>query len=92
MLVHLTNMANISKDHNCVKILGTDLDAGDSILNTGQPRYFKVQGNGENTSSYPKFDISKMWRHPNMVHVFKFLQDILLQYMCSQTVPSENRI
>ena len=27
---------------------------------TGQPRYLKVQGNGENTSSYPKFDISKM--------------------------------
>ena len=25
------------------------------------------------------------------VHV-QFLQDILLQYMCSQTVPSENRI
>ena len=27
---------------------------------TGQPRYLKVQGNGENTSSYPKFDIAKM--------------------------------
>ena len=26
---------------------------------TGQPRYLKVQGNGENTSSYPKFDIYK---------------------------------
>ena len=29
-------------------------------LSTGQPRYLKVQGNGENTSSYPKFDIAKM--------------------------------
>ena len=29
-------------------------------LNTGQPPYLKVQGNGENTSSYPKFDIAKM--------------------------------
>ena len=28
--------------------------------NTGQPRYLKVQGNEENTSSYPKFDIAKM--------------------------------
>ena len=27
---------------------------------TGQPRYLKVQGNGENTSSYLKFDISKI--------------------------------
>ena len=28
-----------------------------------------------------------------MMHMFKFLQDILLQYMtCSQTVPTENRI
>ena len=26
-----------------------------------------------------------------VVHV-QFLQDILLQYMCSQTVPTENRI
>ena len=26
---------------------------------TGQPRYLKIQGNGENTSSYPKFDIAK---------------------------------
>ena len=25
------------------------------------------------------------------VHV-KFLQDLLLQYMCSQTVPTENRV
>ena len=29
-------------------------------LRTGQPRYLKVQGNGENTSSYPKFDIANM--------------------------------
>ena len=29
-------------------------------IDTGQPRYLKVQGNGENTSSYPKFDIAKM--------------------------------
>ena len=28
--------------------------------NTGQPRYLKVQGNGENTLSYQKFDIAKM--------------------------------
>ena len=27
---------------------------------TGQPRYLKVQGNGGNTSRYPKFDIAKM--------------------------------
>ena len=27
---------------------------------TGQLPYLKVQGNGENTSSYPKLDISKM--------------------------------
>ena len=27
---------------------------------TGQPCYLKVHGNGENASSYPKFDISKM--------------------------------
>ena len=25
--------------------------------NTGRPSYLKVQGNGGNTSSYPKFDI-----------------------------------
>ena len=31
-----------------------------TVGNTGQPRYLKVQGNGENTSSYPKFDIAKM--------------------------------
>ena len=27
---------------------------------TGQPRYLKVQWNGGNTLSYPKFDIAKM--------------------------------
>ena len=59
--------------------------------NTGQPRYLKVQGNGENTSSYPKFDISKMWRHPNVMYMFNFSKT-LLQYMCSQTVPTENLI
>ena len=30
------------------------------VIRTGQPRYLKVQGNEENTSSYPKFDIAKM--------------------------------
>ena len=29
-------------------------------MTSGQPRYLKVQGNGENTWSYSKFDISKM--------------------------------
>ena len=41
-------------------------------LNTGQPRYLNVQGNGKNTSSYHMFDISKMWRHPNMMYMFNF--------------------
>ena len=50
------------------------------LSNKGQPRYLKVKGNGENTLSYPKFDISKIWRHPNMM------------YMCSKTVPTENQI
>ena len=29
------------------------------IAYTCRPRYLKVQGNGENILSYPKFDISK---------------------------------
>ena len=36
------------------------MKAATALASTGQPRYLKVQGNGENTSSYPKFDISKM--------------------------------
>ena len=32
----------------------------DIFSTTGQPRYLKVQGNGGNTSRYPKFDIAKM--------------------------------
>ena len=31
-----------------------------SFSYTGLPHHLKVQGNGENTLSYPKFDISKM--------------------------------
>ena len=42
------------------------------IEDTGQPRYLKVKGNVKNTLSYPKFDISKMWRHPNMMYMFNF--------------------
>ena len=49
---------------------------------TGQPRYLKVQGNGENTLSYPKFDISKMWRHPNTMYMFNFSKT----YFCSTCV------
>ena len=33
----------------------------------------------------------KYFELSEVVHV-QFLQDILLQYMCSQTVPTENRI
>ena len=40
--------------------------------NTGQPRYLKVQGNGGNTSRYPKFDIAKMCRHQNRVYMLNF--------------------
>ena len=49
-------------------------------LNTGQPRYLKVQGNGENTSSYPKFDIAKMWRHQNTVYMLNFVEPDFLRY------------
>ena len=37
-----------------------DIDVIALLLYTGQPRYLKVQGNGENTSSYPMFDIAKI--------------------------------
>ena len=47
---------------------------------TGQPRYLKVQGNGENTSSYPKFDIAKMWRHQNTVYMLNFVEPDFLRY------------
>ena len=59
---------------------------------TGQPRYLKVQGNGENIS-----ELSEVRHKQNVtsaqydVHV-QFLQDILLQYMCSKTVPTDNQI
>ena len=36
------------------------IESGCITTNTGQPRYLKVQGNGGNTSRYPKFDIAKM--------------------------------
>ena len=37
---------------------------------TGQPRYLKVQGNGENASSYPKFDIAQNVTSPKYsIHV-----------------------
>ena len=58
---------------------------------TGQPRYLKIQGNGENTL------LSKVRHKQNVtspqydIHV-QFLQDVLLQYISSQSVPTENRI
>ena len=51
-------------------------------INTGQPRYLKVQGNGRITSTYTKFDISKMWRHPNILYMFNFSKT----YFCSTHV------
>ena len=43
----------------CVRIK-INFPGSNLLLNTGQPRYLKVQGNGGNTSRYPKFDIAKM--------------------------------
>ena len=43
-----------------IELMGVADNGTVQKLYTGQPRYLKVQGNGENTSSYPKFDISKM--------------------------------
>ena len=51
-----------------------------TIETTGQPRYLKVQGNGENTSSYQKFDIAKMWRHQNTVYMLNFVEPDFLRY------------
>ena len=47
---------------------------------TGQPRYLKVQGNGGNTSRYPKFDIAKMCRHQNIVYMLNFDEPDFLRY------------
>ena len=51
-----------------------------SHINTGQPRYLKVQGNGENISSYPKFDIAKMLRNQNTVYMLNFVEPDFLRY------------
>ena len=50
------------------------------VESTGQPRYLKVQGNGGNTSRYPKFDIAKMWRHQNTVYMLNFVEPDFLRY------------
>ena len=39
---------------------------------TGQLRYLEFQGKGENTSSYPKFEISKLLPHPNSCSIDYF--------------------
>ena len=44
----------------CYKIANVYLIIFGKNLNTGQPHYLKVQGNGENTLNYSKFDMSKM--------------------------------
>ena len=62
---------HVQRKYQSLKILGKDQNVTDRHTDgwtdnektfqiTGQPRYLKVQGNGGNTSRYPKFDIAKM--------------------------------
>ena len=65
-------------------------------------KYFKFKYRSTSLSQSPRewrkyFELSQVRHRQNVtspqydVHV-QFLQDILLQYMCSQTVPTENRV
>ena len=52
---------NCLQNYQQITVAGKDLTMLDrnQPVTTVQPRYLKVKGNGKNTSSYLKFDISK---------------------------------
>ena len=79
----------LSYKNKCIRILICDMMPLDKYRSTSlsqSPREWRKnfelsKGRHKQNVTSPKYD----------VHI-QFLQDILLQYLCSQTVPTENRI